>query len=56
MTLGKKQKLEIERLIKERRATIAAELHRDVEKAREEQYAEPGEALIALNRFGRAKS
>lgn len=41
MALRKKQKLEMERLIKERRAAIAAVLQ-DVEKAREEQYAELG--------------
>jgi len=40
MALRKKQKLEIERIIKERRAKIAAELQHDVEKAREEQYPE----------------
>jgi len=44
MALRKKQKLEMERLIKERRAAIAAELQRDVEKAREEQYGELGGA------------
>lgn len=40
MALRKKQKLEIERIIKERRSKIAAELQQDVEKVREEQYPE----------------
>ncbi|MGZ5137399.1 MAG: TraR/DksA family transcriptional regulator [Burkholderiales bacterium] len=40
MALRKKQKVEIERIVKERRAKLAAELQQDVEKTRTEQYAE----------------
>jgi RNA polymerase-binding transcription factor DksA len=40
MPLRKKQKLEIERILKERRESLAAELRRDVEKTREGQYSE----------------
>ena len=40
MALGRHQKLEIERVIKERRATIASDLEKDVEKCRQEPYAE----------------
>jgi RNA polymerase-binding transcription factor DksA len=42
MTLTVKQKSEIERIINERRTKIAAELRQDVEKSRQEQYAELG--------------
>lgn len=38
MPLTSEQKVEIDRIIKERRAKVAAELQQDVEKAREEQY------------------
>lgn len=40
MGLTGKQKLEIERVIRERRAQLAAELQQDAAKARAEQYAE----------------
>jgi len=43
MALTKKQKLEIELIIKERRAELAAELQQDVDKARAEQYPELAE-------------
>ncbi len=42
MALTKSQKLEIEAIIKQRHTKIAAELQQDVEKAREEPYAELG--------------
>lgn len=38
MSLTTKQRTELERMIKERRAKLAAELQQDVEKVREEQY------------------
>ena len=44
MVLTKRQKLEIESLMKQRRAEIAAELRQDAAKAREDQYAELGGA------------
>ena len=40
MPLRKKQRVEIERLMRERRAKVAAELQKDVEKVRGEQYCE----------------
>ena len=40
MTLRRKEKLEIERIIVERRAKIAAGLQQDVERARQEPYQE----------------
>jgi RNA polymerase-binding transcription factor DksA len=47
VTLTKKQKLDLERIIKERRAKIAAELELDVAKVREEPYAALGGAPAA---------
>lgn len=40
MAMRKKRKLEIERIIRERRAKLAAEMEQDVAKARDQQYAE----------------
>jgi len=40
MALTKKQNLEIELIIKERRAKVMAKLQQDVDKARAEQYPE----------------
>jgi RNA polymerase-binding transcription factor len=40
MALSPEQKAEFERLIRDRRAKLAAELQEDVERSREEEYAD----------------